>query len=963
MHFFCVPSRKASVFSSLERLISHSESINSMKTNTTLLAAALLLGAICWVVESASGQTGIPVLVGPLNDGMPPPPPLPKPPLDTGPVREVREIQLRHGTASLCRVLSPRQDFIVDASKPVTRRAGTGVFPTDLVAYRHLLLERYRKQRQIFVSAIVYDHHRSYVRWQVNGRMNGDSNRYFAAWSNVDFNHFTGIGGFELSGIRYSFFMPVGNVDSARLKTRMEAAGRQFDPLQTPELPQWEPTFVLVEGDPTDVEGILPVKGLHDLYQTERFRLAAAFQGRERARLARESWLKANPPQPKHHVLYHYAVQPKKNNPPTLARSHQMKYIEYTFFAMVSFTSAFADPPIQVEIVGSPANHRVKWTTQTAYAYRIEASPDLESWIDPGLIFPGTGGVVEHGFMSADDRWFYRIEEAPDTAKVAFLTLPTPGQEVVIDDGVCIAFDLTVFPQFPSKIQIYKRIYQSEASWDLIGSVDDFVELNQVRFARGSVVWVPEALGDYEVRATAVDANGQVIGNATRPVFVIPNSPPVVVIESGPPSPATEEQFSEFTTTVTDPNGDEIRRVEFYDNGVLMGTDDLAPFGDEILDGAGQKVWYLWNGTHLITARAYDSKGDVGPESASYDVTVTCDNSQPHVAPPNTFLYNGILTVYFDASDQDGTADIASVTAKNLGTGDTASAQHPQGSYPTNVIYLLTAGWTPGTHSIAVMVRDKATALSYLGLTEVVIPGAPPDGGPFAMGLAAKIADETTAPVSNVRFTGSEDSSGYFDFGLARGLGLDQGVVLTTGEAISWNTGDISEVTSKQWVLPGDKELYFRVVGRETWDAAVLEFDVFCVNGQLVIDYQFGTEEYDEYVDDYNDAFMISVDGVPVTLVPDCSDIVGVQSVSLTENRHLFLDDEEDIIAKNMVAPGYESTKVEYDGMTIRLRANALVTAGESHHVRIVIADVNDYQLDAALFLGQGVLKTVQPTP
>lgn len=651
-----------------------------------------------------------------------------------------------------------------------------------------------------------------------------------------------------------------------------------------------------------------------------------------------------------------------------------MKYIAFTLLAMISSIPAFADPPIKVEIEGTPANHTVKWTTRPDYAYRIEASPDLDSWIDPGLVFPHTSGVVEHGFRSEDDRWFYRVEEAPDTDKVAFLTLPTPGQEVLIDDGVCFAFnlDLTIFPQFPHKIRLYKRIYQSGAAWELIGSVDDFLELYDVRFARGSVVWLPEEPGDYEVKATAVDAADQVIGNATRPVFVIPNSPPVVLIDSGPATPSVERQMALFATTVTDPDGDAISLVEFYDNGVLMGSDEVAPYGDEIIDRMGTWIDYLWNGTHTITARAYDFKGRGGPLSDPCFVTITDGNYQPQVTIPTTTQYNGYLTVRFDASDQDGRADIDSVTAENLGNGDTASAYYPRDGYPFNTILMLTTNWTPGTHTIAVKVLDQAGAPGYLALVDVVIAGTPPPvGSPFAAALAADIADETTAPVSNARFTGSEDSSGFFDFGVARGLQLDQGVALTTGLFTSWNTGDPgtnhkdnpSEQTTMEFGLAGDEELYYRVGENITWDAAVLEFDVFCVNGQLVIDYQFGTEEYDEYVQQYNDAFMITVDGVAVTLVPDGSDIVGVQSVSLSENRHLFLGDDEDIDANGMVDPAFESTKVEYDGMIIRLRANALVTAGESHHVRIVIADVTDAKYDAALFLSQASLKTIQPQP
>jgi hypothetical protein len=338
-------------------------------------------------------------------------------------------------------------------------------------------------------------------------------------------------------------------------------------------------------------------------------------------------------------------------------------------------------------------------------------------------------------------------------------------------------------------------------------------------------------------------------------------------------------------------------------------------------------------------------------------VTITDGNSQPQVTA-SASLFNGIVRIAFDASDPDGAADIASVTAENLGNGETASALYPERPFPWNEFTMSAVGWEPGLHTLAVMIRDQANTLGYLALAEVTIPGTPSS---FAADLAADIADETTLTIANARFTGTEDSSGIFDFGLYRGLQLDQGVALTTGLFSSWNAGDLFDDTDKQWGLAGDEELFFRVAGATTHDAAVLEFDVFCVNGQLVIDYQFGTEEYDEYVERFNDAFMITVDGVPVSLLPDCSDIVGVQSVNLSENRHLFLGDDEDIDANEMVDPDFEDSKVEYDGMTLRLRANALVTPGQSHHVRIVIADVNDALLDAALFLGQGSFKTVQP--
>ena len=208
-------------------------------------------------------------------------------------------------------------------------------------------------------------------------------------------------------------------------------------------------------------------------------------------------------------------------------------------------------------------------------------------------------------------------------------------------------------------------------------------------------------------------------------------------------------------------------------------------------------------------------------------------------------------------------------------------------------------------------------------------------------------------------FKGFSASSSLFYGGTASGLQMDAGVVLTTGTASDWNAGDLppapgfsegSESTTTRWGSAGDDALGDRVAGTGTGDAAILEFDVLCTNGQLEVEYQFGSEEYDEYISRFNDDFMISVDGVIVNLLPDCSDIIAVNTVHNGKrdpinnnytlqplNRHLFLDDDLDIdpIVTN------QPTQVEYDGLTVRLRSHALVTPG-THHLRIVIADVTD---------------------
>jgi hypothetical protein len=119
---------------------------------------------------------------------------------------------------------------------------------------------------------------------------------------------------------------------------------------------------------------------------------------------------------------------------------------------------------------------------------------------------------------------------------------------------------------------------------------------------------------------------------------------------------------------------------------------------------------------------------------------------------------------------------------------------------------------------------------------------------------------------------------------------------------------------------------------------------------------------------------MVSIDGVVISLIPDCSDIIAVNSIhplirvednirgcigeDLSPlNEHLYRDDDKEIAMSVLNPP-----QVEYDGMTVRLRLHALVTPGV-HSVRIVIADVDDGNWDCALVLREGSLRTVPPAP
>lgn len=617
-------------------------------------------------------------------------------------------------------------------------------------------------------------------------------------------------------------------------------------------------------------------------------------------------------------------------------------------------------------IVGDADNHQVSWTTRPNYNYQVEASPDLESWVDTGIAEPGTGSSITYGFSSTADKMFYRVKESVDLYNGGFLVLPSEGQHVDLIDGVCFSFNLDALPALPTKIRIYQRNYQSTAPWKQIGAITDFATIDGIKFVRGSAVWLPDAQGDYEVQAVAVDANGTAIASAVRHVIVGANEAPTIVITGGPTTPSATAQYAAFTTTVSDPDGDDIRRVDFYDNGILIGTDREAPFGDYIQDAEGA-TYYLLRGTHSITAKAYDSRGAEGVTANAMVFSITGGNARPTmqlISPQSGLIVTQgqTFTVSYTEGDPDGLSDLTEVSVSDLSTGTLDSDY----TAPFGDFVIDTTGWTAGTHRLKLVARDTEYESNYpVYFTVFIRTGA---GQSFAERLVANIVDEATATPSNELFTGAQVSSDEFVDGFDSGLQMNTGVLLTTGSFSLWNGGDDEENAGQNNSQQGDADLEDRVTGERTFDATVLEFDVFSSNGQLELVYQFGSEEYDEFIGAYNDGFMATIDGVLVTLVPDCSDIVAVNSVHPwvsnefpAVNEHLYLDDDLDIDPS--VTPANQSVQVEYDGMTIRLKAHAFVTPNTSHRIKIVIGDVNDGVLDSGLFIGEASVRSINPQP
>ena len=205
------------------------------------------------------------------------------------------------------------------------------------------------------------------------------------------------------------------------------------------------------------------------------------------------------------------------------------------------------------------------------------------------------------------------------------------------------------------------------------------------------------------------------------------------------------------------------------------------------------------------------------------------------------------------------------------------------------------------------------------------------------------------ATITNVKITGSDLAIGSFTDGA--GLGLDDGVVLSTGDIADAEGANTSSGAGQGLGTAGAPALDAIVAPLVTNDAAIIEFDVVTESPTFAIRYVFASEEYREYVDsEYNDVFAFFVNGANIALTPGSGQPVTINTINHLRNQGLYQDNE-----------GGANTQM--DGYTSPLLAVAVVEPGTVNHIRIAIADTSDSALDSAVFIARGGISGSQIAP
>lgn len=236
-------------------------------------------------------------------------------------------------------------------------------------------------------------------------------------------------------------------------------------------------------------------------------------------------------------------------------------------------------------------------------------------------------------------------------------------------------------------------------------------------------------------------------------------------------------------------------------------------------------------------------------------------------------------------------------------------------------------------------------------------------------------------------------------------LQLQKGLILSSGNSFNiagYNNSHNQSSTFGDMNKPEFDQDLAGIVKGKLYDICSIEFDFVPLDNSIQFNYQFGSDEYPEYVDSpYNDvfAFIISDGSISenIALIPGTQVPVSINTVNFKTNSAHFIDNnlykqvtinrqeplksiyQGTLLGKALrrigsiftvfrtvagdqvvIQPDAELIKtldpnlyrnLRYDGITNKLIAQAYVTPYKKYRLKIILADVADNIYDSGVFI------------
>lgn len=203
-------------------------------------------------------------------------------------------------------------------------------------------------------------------------------------------------------------------------------------------------------------------------------------------------------------------------------------------------------------------------------------------------------------------------------------------------------------------------------------------------------------------------------------------------------------------------------------------------------------------------------------------------------------------------------------------------------------------------------------------------------------------------------FNSTEKSYGYFDAN-GSSFPFQRGIVLSTGKLanVGGPNDSLSDDDASNW--GGDSDLETILNESNTLNATLIEFNFSAQASQISFNYIFASEEYQENNSStcqYSDLFGFLIrkesggDYTNIALVPTTQIPVKVTTVHSGVPGECAPINEAYFGGWNS-----NSAPINFNGQTAVLTATANIIPNEIYHVKLVIADEQNYRYDSAVFL------------
>ncbi len=368
-------------------------------------------------------------------------------------------------------------------------------------------------------------------------------------------------------------------------------------------------------------------------------------------------------------------------------------------------------------------------------------------------------------------------------------------------------------------------------------------------------------------------------------------------------------------------------------------------------------------GSTLCSGILTDSGGEDGDYGNNENHVFSICPSAPHSCINFTLEYYNIESgSFFNPTDQIIFYDGPNTSSPVIATLDGADGNNP--SYG-GVCYSVSA--SSGCLTVQFISDGTATYDGFLGYWECT-PEACDNGQPLTVDASASPADivqsvvsgQTVITVTNIDC--AQGSVGTFDAGPDSELGLEKGLLLTSGSAPNV-ANPATFFTSGFTGSGGDDDLdYLSTINGNSstsQDACVVEMEVFAATDEITFEYIFGSEEYPEYAGtNFNDIFAFLVSGPGIVGDPNIANQLNI--ATLPDGTFIQINSVNDGVNWEYYRDNSNSQNVSYDGLTSdsmgikkSLTARVSTIPCNTYKLKFAIADRGDTSFDSGVFISE----------